>query len=32
MFMKTPEQGAATPCYVATSPALTGVMGYFFAK
>ncbi len=30
-FMKTPEQGAATTCYVATSPALTGVTGRYFA-
>ena len=31
LFMKTMEQGAATSCYVATSPALDGVTGYFFA-
>ena len=31
MFMKTMEQGAATSCYVATSPDLNGVTGYFFA-
>jgi NAD(P)-dependent dehydrogenase (short-subunit alcohol dehydrogenase family) len=31
MFMKTMEQGAATSCYVATSPELNGVTGYFFA-
>jgi hypothetical protein len=29
--MKTLEQGAATTCYVATSPALNGVTGCFFA-
>ena len=28
---KTPEQGAATQCYVATHPALTGVTGQYFA-
>jgi len=27
---KTPEQGAATPCYVATSPALYNVSGTYF--
>ena len=31
MFMKTLEQGAATTCYAATSPALSRVTGYFFA-
>ena len=31
LFMKTMEQGAATTCYVATRPALNGVMGHFFA-
>jgi NAD(P)-dependent dehydrogenase (short-subunit alcohol dehydrogenase family) len=30
-WIKTPEQGAATSCYVATSPALAGVSGYYFA-
>jgi NAD(P)-dependent dehydrogenase (short-subunit alcohol dehydrogenase family) len=30
LFMKTVEQGAATSCYVATSPELNGVTGYFF--
>jgi NAD(P)-dependent dehydrogenase (short-subunit alcohol dehydrogenase family) len=29
-FMKTVQQGAATTCYVATSPALAGVSGYYF--
>jgi NAD(P)-dependent dehydrogenase (short-subunit alcohol dehydrogenase family) len=29
--IKTPEQGAATTCYLATSPALVGVTGYYFA-
>jgi len=29
--IKTPEQGAATTCYVATSPALAGASGYYFA-
>jgi len=29
--LKTPEQGAATTCYLATSPALVGVSGYYFA-
>jgi NAD(P)-dependent dehydrogenase (short-subunit alcohol dehydrogenase family) len=28
---KTPEEGAATQCYVATNPALTGVTGQYFA-
>jgi NAD(P)-dependent dehydrogenase (short-subunit alcohol dehydrogenase family) len=28
---KTPEQGAATTCYVATSPALVGKSGFYFA-
>lgn len=28
---KTPEQGAATQCYVATHPSLTGVTGQYFA-
>ena len=32
MFMKTMEQGAATTCYVATSPQLEGVTGYFFCR
>ncbi len=31
MFMKTVEEGAATTCYVATSPELVGVRGYYFA-
>ncbi len=30
-FMKSVEAGAATQCYVATSPALAGVSGYYFA-
>lgn len=30
-FMKTPEQGAATTCFVATSPSLEGVTGRYFA-
>lgn len=30
-FMKSPEQGAATTCYVATSPAVDGVTGRYFA-
>ena len=30
-FMKTPEEGAATTCYVATSPSLDGVTGRYFA-
>ena len=29
--IKTPAQGAATTCYLATSPALAGVSGYYFA-
>jgi NAD(P)-dependent dehydrogenase (short-subunit alcohol dehydrogenase family) len=29
--IKTPAQGAATTCYVATSPPLAGVSGYYFA-
>ena len=28
---KSPEQGAATQCYVATNPALSGVTGQYFA-
>jgi NAD(P)-dependent dehydrogenase (short-subunit alcohol dehydrogenase family) len=32
LFMKTMEEGAATTCYVATSPQLEGVTGYFFAN
>jgi hypothetical protein len=31
LSLKTPEQGAATSCYVATSPALVGKSGYYFA-
>lgn len=31
MFMKTTEQGAATTCYVATSPDMEGVSGYYFS-
>jgi WW domain-containing oxidoreductase len=30
-FMKTVEEGAATQCYVATAPALTGHSGYYFS-
>ncbi len=30
-FMKSIEAGAATTCYVATSPALAGVSGFYFA-
>jgi len=30
-WLKTPGQGAATTCYLATSPALVGVSGYYFA-
>lgn len=30
-FMKSMEAGAATTCYVATSPALSAVSGYYFA-
>jgi NAD(P)-dependent dehydrogenase (short-subunit alcohol dehydrogenase family) len=29
--VKTPAQGAATSCYLATSPALAGVSGYYFS-
>jgi NAD(P)-dependent dehydrogenase (short-subunit alcohol dehydrogenase family) len=29
-LLKTPEQGAATQCYVATAPALAGVSGQYF--
>lgn len=29
--LKTVEEGAATTCYLATSPALVGVSGYYFA-
>lgn len=29
-FPKSPEQGAATQCYVATHPSLTGVTGQYF--
>jgi WW domain-containing oxidoreductase len=31
MFMKTIPEGAATSCYVATSPDLVGVRGFYFA-
>ena len=31
LFLKSSAQGAATTCYVATSPQLAGVSGYFFA-
>jgi len=31
-FMKSPEQGAATSIYVASSPVLAGVTGQYFAK
>ncbi len=31
MFMKSIPEGAATSCYVATSPDLVGVRGYYFA-
>lgn len=30
LVAKNPEQGAATSCYVASSPLLDGVSGYFF--
>jgi NAD(P)-dependent dehydrogenase (short-subunit alcohol dehydrogenase family) len=30
-FMKTPEQGAATPVYLASSPEVAGVTGAYFA-
>lgn len=30
--LKSPEQGAATPCYVATSPALANVSGEYFGN
>lgn len=29
-LLKTPEQGAATQCYVATAPALAGINGQYF--
>jgi len=29
--VKTPEQGAATTCYIATSPALADASGYYFS-
>jgi len=31
LSLKTPAQGAATSCYLATSPALRDVSGYYFA-
>jgi len=31
MFMKTVPEGAATSCYVTTSPDLVGVRGFYFA-
>jgi retinol dehydrogenase-14 len=31
-FMKTPEQGAATPIYLASSPDVAGVTGRYFAN
>ena len=30
-WLKTPGEGAATTCYLATSPTLVGVSGYYFA-
>jgi hypothetical protein len=30
-WLKTPGEGAATSCYLATSPTLVGVSGYYFA-
>lgn len=30
LFMKTIPQGAATSCYLATSPALSDISGYYF--
>ena len=30
--MKTPEQGAATPIHLASSPAVAGVSGAYFAN
>ena len=30
-FLKTPEQGAATPVYLASSPEVSGVSGVYFA-
>jgi hypothetical protein len=32
LFMKTPEQGAATPVYLASSPQVEGVNGAYFAS
>ena len=31
-FMKTPDQGAATPIYLASSPEVAGVTGAYFAN
>jgi hypothetical protein len=31
-FMKTPDQGAATPIYLASSPEVDGVSGAYFAN
>ena len=31
-FMKTPEQGAATPIHLASSPEVAGVTGVYFAN
>jgi WW domain-containing oxidoreductase len=31
LFMKSVEEGAATTCYVATSPDLVDVRGFYFA-
>ena len=31
-FMKTPQQGAATPIYLASSPEVEGVTGQYFAN
>ena len=31
IFLKTVEQGAATTCYVATSPELVDVRGFYFS-
>ena len=32
LFMKTPEQGAATSVYLASSPEVEGVTGQYFAN
>jgi retinol dehydrogenase 14 len=32
LFMKTPEQGAGTPIYLASSPEVEGITGRYYAN